>query len=203
MQCFWKSFNSYLHNVSTSEHNSNWFSKLQFSATIFVFLPFLEIGHVTPLLTTHWMDPDMYHHTYVNEFTSACWIATTLGRCTWPHDLACHISWSSPPPSPTTSTTAPVPSQIFCSEFTIFMFYIWKWNFFLGCATPCVNIWGSPESGLYAPPHWGAECCLTCRKIPELTGCVYLDCIYTTIQELELLEEIQAVVCCKRVQISG
>ena len=49
---------SYLHNGSTLEHNSNWFGKLQWRVTTFVF-PFLEIGHVT---NSHGMDPDTQNH---------------------------------------------------------------------------------------------------------------------------------------------
>jgi len=47
----------------------------------------------------------------------------------WPH-VSCLVSCSSPPPPPTALTAAPIPSQNFCLEFTIFMFYIQKWNFF-------------------------------------------------------------------------
>jgi len=65
MRRFWKSFTSYLHNRNTLEHNSIRFWKLQCSATTFVFLLFLEIGHVTTLLTTHCMDPDRYNHPYL------------------------------------------------------------------------------------------------------------------------------------------
>ena len=42
-----ESFTSYLHNGSTLEHNSNRFRKLQCRATTFIFLLFLDIGHVT------------------------------------------------------------------------------------------------------------------------------------------------------------
>jgi len=65
MWCFWKSFTSYLHNRSTLKPNSNRSWKLQCSATTFVFLLFLEICHVTTLLTTHCMDPDRYNHPYL------------------------------------------------------------------------------------------------------------------------------------------
>jgi len=64
MWCFWKSFTSYLHNGSTLEHNFNWFWKLQSRVTTFI-LPFLAIGHVTTLLTAHWINPDSYNHPYV------------------------------------------------------------------------------------------------------------------------------------------
>ena len=60
MQCFSKSFTSYLHNRSTLEHNLNRFWKLQCRATTFIFVPFLAMGHVTTLLLTHWMDPISY-----------------------------------------------------------------------------------------------------------------------------------------------
>ena len=56
-----KSLLSYLHNGSTLEHNLNWFGTLQWRATTFVFL-FLEISHVTNLLTTHGKDPDTQNH---------------------------------------------------------------------------------------------------------------------------------------------
>ena len=62
---FWKSFTSYLCNGSTLEHNSNWFGKLQSSATTFVFWPFLVIGHVTIIPTPYQMDPDRYNHPYL------------------------------------------------------------------------------------------------------------------------------------------
>jgi len=61
----WKSFTLYLHNRSTLEHNSNRFWKLQCSATTFLYILVLEIGHVTTLLTTHCMDPDRYNHPYL------------------------------------------------------------------------------------------------------------------------------------------
>ena len=57
-----KSFTSYLHNRSTSEHNSTRLGKLQCMATSFVFCPFLVIGHVTTLPMTYWMDPDRQNH---------------------------------------------------------------------------------------------------------------------------------------------
>ena len=62
LQCFSKSFTSYLHNRSTSEHNSTRLGKLQCMATSFVFCPFLVIGHVTTLPMTYWMDPDNENH---------------------------------------------------------------------------------------------------------------------------------------------
>ena len=59
---FSKSFTSYLHIRSTSEHNSTRFGKLQCRATSFIFWPFLVIGHVTTLPMTYWMDPDNENH---------------------------------------------------------------------------------------------------------------------------------------------
>ena len=59
---FSKSFTSYLHIRSTSEHNSTRFGKLQCRATSFIFWPFLVIGHVTTLSMTYWMDPDRQTH---------------------------------------------------------------------------------------------------------------------------------------------
>jgi len=51
--------------LQTLEHNSNRFWKLQCSATTFIFLLILEIGHVTTFLTTYCMDPDRYNHPYL------------------------------------------------------------------------------------------------------------------------------------------
>ena len=62
---YWKSFTSYLHNRSTLECNSNWFWKLQYKATTFVFWPFLVIGHVTIFPTLHWVDPERCNHPYL------------------------------------------------------------------------------------------------------------------------------------------
>ena len=62
---FSKSFPSYLHNWSTLEHNLNRFWKLQFRATTFIVVLFLEFGHVTTLPMTSWLDPDRYNHLYV------------------------------------------------------------------------------------------------------------------------------------------
>ena len=59
---FSKSFTSYLHNRSTSKHNSTRFEKLQCRATIFAFSPFVVIGHVTTLPMTYWMHPDRQNH---------------------------------------------------------------------------------------------------------------------------------------------
>ena len=87
MWCFSKSFTSYLHNGSTSEHNSNRFGKLQHRATTFVFWPFLVIGHVTIILTSHWMDPDRQNHAYLvflhflvkrSETSFLGWTLTTI-----------------------------------------------------------------------------------------------------------------------------
>ena len=50
-----------MYNGSTLEHNSNWFGKLQSKATTFL-CPFLGIGHVTNLPTTHGMDSDKQNH---------------------------------------------------------------------------------------------------------------------------------------------
>ena len=61
MQCFSKSFTSYLHHGSTSEHNWTRFGKLQ-CTTILVFWPFLVIGHVTTLPITYWMHPHRQNH---------------------------------------------------------------------------------------------------------------------------------------------
>ena len=88
MQCFWKSFTSYLHNRSTLEHNANRFWKLQCSATTFVFILFLEIGHVTTLLTTHCMDPDRYNHLYL-VFLHLSVIFYFWGICTGPWHEPC------------------------------------------------------------------------------------------------------------------
>ena len=62
---FSKSFPSYLHNWSTLEHNLNRFWKLQFRATTFIVVLFLEFRHVTTLPMTSWLDPDRYNHLYV------------------------------------------------------------------------------------------------------------------------------------------
>ena len=81
------SFTSYLHNRSTSEHNSNRFGKLQHRATTFLFWPFLVIGHVTIILTSHWLDPDRQNHAYLvflhllvkrSETSFLGWTLTTI-----------------------------------------------------------------------------------------------------------------------------
>jgi len=100
--------------------------------------------------------------TYVHEITGIDQISTILGRCMWPCDLACHIL---PPPPPW------LLHQNLCSNFIIFMFY----NFFLGCAAPCINIWGSAKICLGCPFLLGAEYFWTCGKFLEFTECVYLN----------------------------
>ena len=65
MRHFSKSFTSYLHNRSTSEHNSNRFRKLQQRTTTQVFGPFLVIGHVTTIPTSHQVDPNRQNHSHL------------------------------------------------------------------------------------------------------------------------------------------
>ena len=63
--CFSKSFTSYLHNQSFLKHKLNRFWKLQFRATTFIVVLFLEFRHVTTLPMTSWLNPDRYNHLYV------------------------------------------------------------------------------------------------------------------------------------------
>ena len=63
-QHFSKSFSSYLHNRSTSEHNSNRFRKLQQRTTTQIFGPCLVIGHVTTI-PTHQVDPNRQNHSHL------------------------------------------------------------------------------------------------------------------------------------------
>jgi hypothetical protein len=139
-----------------------------------------------------------FNTTYVDEFTRCCQISTTLGRCTWPRDLrVLH-----PPPLPRRFDCCTCPLPKILLVFTIDMFYIWKCNFFLSFAAPCVNIWGSPETGSDAPPCWGPESHWTCRKILKLSECVCLSWRCVKINKFGLLGGIQEVVYCKRLQIS-
>ena len=89
MQHWRKFLMSYLHNGSTLEHNSNWFEKLQWRATTFVFFPFLEVGHVTDLPTTHCTNPDTpycfswnFGHTFLSDFLATMCELPYLEMCT-------------------------------------------------------------------------------------------------------------------------
>ena len=114
--------------------------------------------------------PNLYHW----NLPAMSRISTALGRCTWPRDLARRVFLAFfllPPPL---RPLCPCP-PIICACILQFICFTYKNGFFfLGCAAPCVNIWGLPEIGLDALSCWGAESCWTCWKILKLLECVWI-----------------------------
>jgi len=58
-------FENLLPHIFTMEPQFQLILKATVQGYNFCFLPFLAIGHVTILLTAHWINPDSYNHPYV------------------------------------------------------------------------------------------------------------------------------------------